>query len=193
MGCYKLTYNHLQIVRTGEDQSLGRGKNGVGFIVSGLNHAMHSMVDDDGIDPPSKSTSVKFEFKNSDGLTLNEYNNLPIIERMFSDRPGTIGEAVEFGPGKGAKYLIKMAKNPNFVSSAVKKIGNFWEYSVKLSGSKGSFTVYKRYLNAEGRTVKMFHDTYNSSYKFLYREIMNGQERMKIFYDGTRQWFSKWK
>ena len=43
MGCYKLTYNHLQIVRTGEDQSLGRGENGVGLMVSGLNHAMHKM------------------------------------------------------------------------------------------------------------------------------------------------------
>ncbi len=38
MGCHKLTYNHLQIVRTGEDQSLGRGRNGVGLIVGGLYH-----------------------------------------------------------------------------------------------------------------------------------------------------------
>jgi hypothetical protein len=168
-----------------------------GLIVSGLNHAMHQMAGEDGIDPPKKGELRKIELRNSDGLTQDQYDNLSTFDKMFSSPPGMMassgGLELIGGPAKGIKYLGKMAKNPNFVSSAAKKIGDFWEYSVKLSGSKGSFTVYKRYLNAEGRTVKMFHDTYNSSYKFLHREIMNGQERMKIFYDGTRQWFSKWR
>ncbi len=41
MGCLKIAYNHLEIVYKSENQSLGRGRNEVGFIVSGLNHAMH--------------------------------------------------------------------------------------------------------------------------------------------------------
>ena len=162
-----------------------------GAIIAGLNHLAHIA------DPPDEDTSINLELRNSDGLTLEQYNNLSILDQMSTSRPGVMGSsgALESigGPVKGIKYLTKMAKNPNFVSSSIKKVGNFWEYTSKLSGSKGSFTVYKRYLNAEGNTIKMFHDTYDKTYRFMHREIMNGQERMKIWYNGTRQWFSKWR
>lgn len=59
------------------------------------------------------------------------------------------------------------------------------------------FTKYSRYLNSYGKTHKFFHDTYrilnNGKQQFLHREFMMGRERLKIWYDGTRQCFSKWQ
>lgn len=98
---------------------------------------------------------------------------------------------VDVGPGKGLKFLTQMAKKPNFLSSSVKKIGDYWEYSAKIAGNNGSFTIYKKYLNAQGKTIKMFHHTYDKTYKFSHREFMNGQERIKIMWDGARSWFTK--
>jgi len=77
MGCYKLTYNHLQIVRTGEDQSLGRGKNGVGLIVSGFNHAMHQMTQEDPLKRHAnevKHTLKEWEAKHQD-MSYDEIKN----------------------------------------------------------------------------------------------------------------------
>ena len=42
-----------------------------------------------------------------------------------------------------------------------------------------------------GKTIKMFHDTYDNTHRFLHREFMNGQERIKIMWDGARTWFTK--
>jgi len=69
-----------------------------------------------------------------------------------------------------------MAKRPQFVSSSVKKVGSFFELSVKNSGKNGSYTIYRKYINMQGKTVKIFHDTYDKTGKFIHREFMNGQK-----------------
>lgn len=99
---------------------------------------------------------------------------------------------VDIGPASGGKYLLKMLKNPNYLEHSVKQLGKFWEYTAKIAGKDGSFTTYYRYFNSEGKTIKFFHDTYDGAGKFLHREFMMGKERLKIWFDGTRQWFSKW-
>lgn len=75
----------------------------------------------------------------------------------------------------------------------MRKIGGFWEFSAKIAGNNGSYTIFKKYVNSSGKTVEMIHDTYDKTHRFIHREIMNGQERLETWYNGTREWFSKWK
>ena len=56
MGCLKIAENYLEVVHKTENESLGRGNNGVGLLVSGLNHAAHEMV---GGDPPAKKNTIR--------------------------------------------------------------------------------------------------------------------------------------
>jgi hypothetical protein len=63
MGCLKIAYNHLEVVYESENQSLGRGRNEVGFIVSGLNHAMHSMSSTDDSEAVREKVASNAESK----------------------------------------------------------------------------------------------------------------------------------
>jgi len=185
MGCYKLTYNHLQIVRTGEDQSLGRGKNGVGLIVSGFNHAMHqgdNYEDVDQEDPPGKKGTVYKISKEQ----LEQYG-----------KPTEFGmglmEYVEGGaPLKGVQWLNKMGRKygPETIATVEKVGSKYWKYSAEVVGRNGR-TVYTKYLNMEGKTVQWFHDTYNASNKFIHREFNALGGRLKVWWDGTREYIKK--
>lgn len=143
----------------------------IGGIVSGLNHAMHSMgnnmevLDDgDGGDCPTCPKNAKegqtYTIPNGNDPLHDTYvyKNGEWVDRFWANaQMGT----VDIGPASGAKYLLKMMKNPNFVESSVKQVGEFWEYTAKIAGRDGSFTKYYRYFNSEGKTLKFFHDTYN--------------------------------
>ena len=159
-----------------------------GLIVSGLNHVMHS-IGGDG-DPPTKSNLEKIELRNSDGLTLEEYNNLPLVERLLSNRPDVIGGAVEFGPGKGAKYLMKMLARDGTSLVEVKKIGDFWKYTTKTmaKNGNGSYTLTSKYLNAQGKTIKWFHDTYAKTGTFLHRGFTEGSTKVHLWWNGVKQY-----
>ncbi|WP_415060178.1 RHS repeat domain-containing protein [Flavobacterium sp.] len=174
-----------------------------GVITSGLNHALHGGDGDGGGEEEKKL----YEKTGDDyGSDFWERATNPVFWKDFGERlifgdgdPNIIKAEIDnpfFGGGakiKGLKWLTQMAKKPNFVSSSVKKVGNFFELSVKNKGSNGSYTIYKKYINYEGKTIKMFHDTYDKTGKFLHREFMIGQERIKIWWNGTREWFSKWR
>lgn len=81
-------------------------------------------------------------------------------------------------------------KSPEFIESSVKQVGKFWKYSVKI-GSKsgnGSYTVYSKYLNAEGKTVKWFHDTYNKTGSFIHRGWAEGSTKVHLWWNGVKQY-----
>lgn len=58
-------------------------------------------------------------------------------------------------------------KYPN-AKTAVKQIGNYWKYIVNVPGNTSGYTVYNKYVNAQGKTVKFFQDTFDTTGKFLH-------------------------
>jgi hypothetical protein len=96
------------------------------------------------------------------------------------------------GAAKGLKWMTKMAKNPDFISSSIKKLGGFYEISVKIANKNGNgFTIWKKYINSQGKTLRMLHDTYDKTNKFIFRKFVNGRERIEVWADGARKWYSK--
>ena len=75
--------------------------------------------------------------------------------------------------------------------ATVEKVGSkYWKYSAEVAGRNGR-TVHTKYLNMEGKTVQWFHDTYNASNKFLHREFNAAGGRLKVLWDGTREYIKK--
>jgi hypothetical protein len=70
--------------------------------------------------------------------------------------------------------------------SGVQQIGNFAKYKVTVPGKNG-YTVYTKILNSEGRTLKWFHDTYNSAGKFMHRGWAEGSQKVHLWWDGFVQ------
>ena len=158
-----------------------------------LNHGAHkieTMEQNGEGDFTGKGAVSKYEPKNSDGLTLDQYNKLPLFGRIFSDRPGVIGGAVEFGPGKGAKYLAKMLAREGTSLVEVKKIGDFWKYTTKTMArnGNGSYTLTTKYLNAQGKTIRWFHDTYTKTGTFLHRGYTEGSTKVHLWWNGVKQY-----
>ncbi|MFN3640885.1 MAG: hypothetical protein ACK4UK_08200 [Flavobacterium sp.] len=178
-----------------------------GLITSGLNHVAHMMLDNGGDDKEKKlfqRTDDDYGDNFYDRATNPEFWKDLGKKFLFGDDDpnlikADIGDnlASSFisgaGAVKGLNWLAKMAKKPNFVSSNIRKIGDYFELSVKNSGSNGTYTIYRKFINSNGKTIKIFHDTYDKTGKFLHREFMNGQERVKIWWNGSREWFSKWR
>lgn len=98
------------------------------------------------------------------------------------------------GPVKGVQWLSKMAKKyPGSVTTATQIGEKYWKYTVEVAGSNGR-TVYNRFFDLNGKSIKFFHDTYNSANKFLHRKFILGRERIQVFWDsGKRYWYSVWK
>ena len=170
---------------------------GQGLIVTAFNFLAHkegnneTVVNDDSsgeCQTCPKNAKNWDTYYDKDSRKIYTYHTLSGWQEMKF-----VTGTADFGPASGAKYLFRMLKNPNLVEYSVKQLGKFWEYSFKIAGKEGSFTTYYRYFNSEGRSIKFFHDTYDTAGQFLHREFMMGRERIKIWIDGTRQWFSKWK
>jgi RHS repeat-associated protein len=110
--------------------------------------------------------------------------------------PGEIGHpdskikfhagTVEVGPAKGAAWLLKMAGKYKNAQTSTTQIGNFYKYTVSVPGKNGH-TVYTKILNAEGKTMKWFHDTYDKTGKFLHRGWTEGSQKVHLWWDGVIQ------
>jgi RHS repeat-associated protein len=84
--------------------------------------------------------------------------------------PGTLDDSAFVGL-KGSKFFQQFAKRNPF-GHAVKKIGSFTEFSVNVPGKvAGSFTRWVKVVNAEGRTIKLYHDTFDKTGRFISRGI----------------------
>lgn len=116
---------------------------------------------------------------------------------MFHDRPGLtnfslpIFELTGGGPAKGIKYLTKMGrKYPGSISS-VEKIGSkFWKYTTKVFAKNGnkSFTIHTKIMNAEGKTLKYFHDTFDKTHRFIHRGWTEGSTKVHLWWNGIKQY-----
>jgi RHS repeat-associated protein len=133
---------------------------------------------------------VSYVIKNSDGVTLEEYNKMPIWQQMLTERPGVTTGMVEFGPAKGAKYLMKMLARERTTLVEVKKIGEFWKYTTKTMSRNGneSYTLVTKYINSNGRTIKWFHDTFDKTGRFIHRGWTEGSTKVHLWWNGIKQY-----
>jgi RHS repeat-associated protein len=79
---------------------------------------------------------------------------------------------------KGAEFFARWASRAPF-DQAVRPIGRFTEFAVSVPGRvAGSYTRWVKVVNQEGRTIRLYHDTYDAANRFLGRGIkVPGPER----------------
>lgn len=54
----------------------------------------------------------------------------------------------------------------------VRKIGEFTQFSVSVPGdSPGSYTRWVKVVNQMGKTLRMYHDTYDKTGRFIHRGV----------------------
>jgi RHS repeat-associated protein len=71
---------------------------------------------------------------------------------------------------KGEQFLARYA-TVGFDQS-VSRLGSFSQYAVSVPGkATGSYTRWVKTLNAQGRTVRMYHDTIDKTGRFIHRSI----------------------
>lgn len=177
------------------------------FYVSMLNHAAHEMTDGGGDKDqivkfgPDKGTQVMEPASTWwERLWYTMEPRIYTTESSFGryqvDADGKVvgvaplGGAVEFGPGKGAKYLAKMLSREGTSLVEVKKIGDFWKYTTKTMArnGNGSYTITSKYLNAQGKTIRWFHDTYTKTGTFLHRGYTEGSTKVHLWWNGVKQY-----
>jgi RHS repeat-associated protein len=79
---------------------------------------------------------------------------------------------------KGDDFFKGFAKR-NPTSQTTRQIGDFIEFAVDVAGNNGkSFTRWVKVVNPDGRTVKLYHDTFDNTGRFLSRGFkVPGPER----------------
>jgi RHS repeat-associated protein len=98
-----------------------------------------------------------------------------------------VAQATETGVGlvlaapaavKGAEFFSRWANRAPF-DQATRQIGRFTEFAVSVPGRvAGSYTRWSKVVNQEGRTIRLYHDTYDAANRFLGRGIkVPGPER----------------
>lgn len=72
---------------------------------------------------------------------------------------------------KGDKFFKGFAKRNPF-GHFVRQRGKFVEFAVSVPGRvPGSYTRWVKVANQDGRTVRMYHDTFDKTGKFIHRSI----------------------
>ena len=146
---------------------------------------MHQGNNDEGSPSGKGATLVEFQFKNDDGLTVDQWENLPLLERMFTDRPGWIGGAVDFGPGKGAKHLLSAAKaGTNIITRSQSVLGHIFRNAL---GHVNPSTV-----TSQGRYIKLFEKVANNSAN-LNPNVLTNFQRTAGGFQGFSQTFRNGK
>jgi hypothetical protein len=102
----------------------------------------------------------------------------------------TTGAVLATGPGsriagssaaalqKGHQFLQGF-KNRKPFDQVTRQIGEFTEFAVSVPGRvAGSFTRWVKVVNQEGRTIRLYHDTFDKIGKFIHRGTkVPGRER----------------
>ena len=91
--------------------------------------------------------------------------------------PKNIVNASETALNKGNKFFKQFSKRNPF-GQQTKQLGKFTEFSVNVPGDKSGYTKWVKVVNQEGKTIKLYHDTFDNTGKFLHRGIkLPGPER----------------
>jgi RHS repeat-associated protein len=98
-----------------------------------------------------------------------------------------IGPGGVRGATKGMAWVTKMLRKYKDAEFSAKQIGAFTKYTVTVPGNNTGYTVFTKILNAEGKTVKWFHDTFDTTGKFLHRGWTEGSQKVHLWWDGVIQ------
>lgn len=92
-------------------------------------------------------------------------------------------------PLKGLKWLNKMVGKygPETIANVEKVGSKYWKYTAEVAGRNG-MTIHTKYLNMEGKTLKYFHDSYNSANKFMHRGWTEGSTKVHQWWNGVKQY-----
>lgn len=177
-----------------------------GLVVSALNHVAHrSDASPYGCSDCPKGVSEGTTYYSETDGRYYQYNNgrwgnvriTYTLNNTTEDNVIALGSGgmLEWisggGPIKGGQWLAKMLKKyPGSITTATKVGDKYWKYTVEVAGKNGS-TIYTKYLNLQGKTVQWFHDTYNSANKFMHREFNAAGGRLKVWWDGVREFIQK--
>jgi len=79
---------------------------------------------------------------------------------------------------KGDKFFTGFAKR-NPINQTTRQIGDYTEFAIDVPGDNGqSFTRWVKVVDSDGRTIRLYHDTFDNTGKFLNRGIkIPGPER----------------
>ena len=79
---------------------------------------------------------------------------------------------------KGAKFFKGFAKRSPF-DQTTRQVGKFTEFGVSVPGRvRGSYTRWVKTVDPSGRTVRLYHDTFDKTGKFIHRGVkVPGPER----------------
>lgn len=85
--------------------------------------------------------------------------------------PGPLDNAAFGVAKKGAEFFRTIGRHPQAFGQTVKKIGRFTEFAVNVPARNipGSYTRWVKVVNSEGRTIKMYHDTFDKTGRFVHR------------------------
>jgi RHS repeat-associated protein len=131
-----------------------------------------------------------FEHYAVEGNTFLAFLNFTVDELFVPESQGELGlelaTAIVPGPFdnaalagiKGSKFFQQFARRNPFGHS-VRQLGDFTEFAVNVPGNvKGSFTRWVKVVNSDGRTIRLYHDTFDKSGRFVHRGIkVPGPER----------------
>jgi hypothetical protein len=77
----------------------------------------------------------------------------------------------EKAQNKGNRFFKGFAKRNPFGHS-VREKGRFVEFAVNVPGRvPGSYTRWVKVVNQDGKTIQMYHDTFDPTGRFLHRGI----------------------
>ena len=87
-----------------------------------------------------------------------------------------IDDSADIVLNKGNEFFRKFKYGTN---KTIRRIGRFTEFSVDVPGRvPGSFTRWVKTVDEQGRTIRLYHDTYDSAGRFIHRGIkLPGPER----------------
>lgn len=112
---------------------------------------------------------------------FSDFPSSPFEIHAVVDDYGMIGPG---GPVKGVRWLAKLSRQFKNSETAISRLGKFWKYTVKApaSNGNGSYTIYTKIINSEGKTIRWYHDTFDNTGKFIHRGLSN---KTHIWWDGV--------
>ena len=94
-----------------------------------------------------------------------------LLRRTERVAPGAAKAITDAAAGKGAKFFKQFAKRNPFGQST-RQLGEFTEFGVNVPGRvPGSYTRWVKVVNQEGRTIRLYHDTFDATGKFIHRGV----------------------